>query len=75
MKPTCAEFMEDVLKLWPGATLVEADRGLVVIVGDEVVAGTIRILAIGRGLLPMKPEGEGETWGFRVFGFRREKRT
>ena len=75
MKPTRAEFKAKILRVYPGAQVIEADRGLIVIVGTEPIARQIAVWAIIDRLTPQSPETDGpDSWTFRIFGVQRQKR-
>ncbi len=72
MKPTRDEFVALLKERWNGATIVQADRGLYVIVGSEQVAAAIKLTAQARGYKPVYVEERGpEDFEVRVFGFPR----
>lgn len=72
MKPTREKFKSEVLKHWPGATIVEADRGLVIVVGSSTVATDIQTLAKTLGLTAGAIDYQGpESVEVRIFGFPR----
>lgn len=75
-KPTRAEFEAMIKALWPGATVVTADRGLTIVVGHEPIAKQIELLATEKWLTAQRPlpvDAAGESFEVRVFGFPRKR--
>lgn len=75
LKPTREQFKAQILERWPGATTIEADRGLYVVVGSADVAMAIQFLAKDAGYRPTGIDERGpEDFLVRIFGFPRGKR-
>lgn len=74
-KPTREEFKAHVLEKWPGAAVIEADRGMYVVVGSADVAMSIQFEAKEAGLKPGSIGERGpEDFLVRIFGFPRDAR-
>jgi hypothetical protein len=75
MTKTRTEFVAMLKQTWPGATTVEADRGLYVVVGSAEVALAIETAAREAGLAPKGIDRRGpEDFEVRIFGFPRDRR-
>jgi len=77
MKPTRSEFAALVVTHWPGAHVVEADRGLKIIVGSEGLAREVHRRAEVALLQPQPAEQSSlsQEWIVRVFGFQRRRQS
>lgn len=72
LKPTRREFKGRILEEWPGATVIEADRGMYVVVGSADVAMAIELKAKAAGYRPTGIDERGpQDFLVRIFGFPR----
>lgn len=75
MKPTRAEFKAALAVEWPGATMLEADRGLYVVVGTARAARAIEMKARAVGYTDIGIDQDGpESFTVSMFGFPRGRR-
>jgi hypothetical protein len=75
MTKTRTEFAETLKQRWPGAMVIEADRGMYVVVGSAEVALAIETAAREAGLAPKGIDQRGpEDFQIRIFGFARGRR-
>lgn len=75
MKKTRTEFAATLKQQWPGTTIIEADRGMYVVVGSADVAMAIEMAAREAGLLPKGIDRRGpEDFLVRIYGFPRRPR-
>jgi hypothetical protein len=76
LKPTRQEFIDQILRIAPGATAVAADRGVRTTVSSQEAADKIFQAAIDFGLAPRPVEPAGglrALYRIEIFGFPRRR--